>query len=99
MKEIASVTPSWAGLTYDGLRRHNFGLQYPVLTPDSDGTAFLFEDKFPTPDGRALFVPVEFLPPNELPDAEVSLRDGHRPADVPLAHRHHDPPLDGPGLS
>jgi len=70
MKEIASVTPSWAGLTYEGLRRHNFGLQYPVLTPDSDGTAFLFEDGFPTPDGRALFVPVEFLPPNELPDDE-----------------------------
>ena len=59
-----------AGLTYDGLRRHNFGLQYPVPTPDSDGTAFLFDDEFPTPDGRALFVPVEFLPPSELPDAE-----------------------------
>jgi len=70
MKEIASVTPSWRGVSYDGLRRHNFGLQYPVLTPDSHGTAFLFEDKFPTPDGRALFVPVEFLPPNELPDDE-----------------------------
>ncbi len=70
MVEIASVTPSWRGLTYDGLRRHNFGLQYPVPTPDSDGTAFLFEDSFPTPDGRALFVPVEFLPPDELPDAK-----------------------------
>jgi formate dehydrogenase major subunit len=70
MQEIASVTPSWRGVTYDGLRRHNFGIQYPVPTPESDGTAFLFDDRFPTPDGRALFVPVEFLPPNELPDAE-----------------------------
>jgi len=70
MREIASVTPSWKGVTYDGIRRHNFGIQYPVPTPDSDGTPFLFGDRFPTPDGRALFVPVEFLPPNELPDAE-----------------------------
>jgi len=70
MEEIASVTPSWKGVTYDGLRRHNFGIQYPVPTPDSDGTPFLFGDRFPTPDGRALFVPVEFLPPSELPDAE-----------------------------
>jgi len=70
MREIASVTPSWRGVTYDGIRRHNFGIQYPVPTPESDGTSFLFGDRFPTPDGRALFVPVEYLPPNELPDAE-----------------------------
>ena len=70
MKEIASVTPSWCGLTYPGLRAANHGLQYPVLTPDSKGTAFLFDDRFPTDDGRATLVPVEYLPPNELPDAE-----------------------------
>ena len=45
-------------------------LQYPVLTPDSEGTPFLFADRFPTPDGRARFVPVEFLPPDELPSDE-----------------------------
>ena len=68
MEEIASVTPSWAGVTYPALR--GAGLQYPVPEPGHPGTAFLFADRFPTRDGRALMVPVEYLPPNELPDAE-----------------------------
>jgi predicted molibdopterin-dependent oxidoreductase YjgC len=68
MKEIAKVTPSWRGVTYKGLK--GGGLQYPVLTPDSKGTAFLFDESFPTADGRALFVPVEYAAPEELPDEE-----------------------------
>ena len=68
MREIASVTPSWRGVTYEGLRGP--GLQYPVLTPDSKGTSFLFSESFPTADGRALFVPVEYVAPEELPNAE-----------------------------
>lgn len=69
MTEIASVTPSWRGLSYAKLRREG-ALQYPVPTPDSPGTPFLFAERFPTADGRALMVPVEFLPPAELPDAD-----------------------------
>jgi formate dehydrogenase major subunit len=68
MREIASVTPSWRGLTYQKLK--GAGLQYPVLTPESKGTAFLFSESFPTADGRALFVPVEYVAPEELPNAE-----------------------------
>jgi formate dehydrogenase major subunit len=68
MREIASVTPSWRGVTYPGLK--GSGLQYPVLTQDSKGAAFLFADAFPTADGRALFVPVEYVAPEELPDDE-----------------------------
>ncbi len=68
MREIATVTPSWRGVTYDGLR--TAGLQYPVPTAGHPGTPFLFADRFPTADGRARFVPVEYLPPSELPDAE-----------------------------
>ncbi len=69
MREIASVTPSWRGVSYEMLERRR-SIQYPVPTPDSDGTPFLFEKRFPTPDGRARFVPVEFLPPNEMPSDE-----------------------------
>ena len=68
MREIASVTPSWAGVTYD--RLEGAGLQYPVPTPDHPGTAFLFDRAFPTADGRARFVPVEYTNPVELPDDE-----------------------------
>jgi predicted molibdopterin-dependent oxidoreductase YjgC len=68
MAEIASVTPSWRGVTYPGLR--DAGLQYPVPEAGHPGTAFLFAERFPTGDGRGRFVPVEYLPPSELPDAE-----------------------------
>ncbi len=66
MREIAAVTPSWAGVTYD--RLEGAGLQYPVPTADHPGTAFLFDHAFPTSDGRATFVPVEYTDPVELPD-------------------------------
>src|SRR5260370_32336639 len=42
----------------------------PARTADSPGTAFLFDTRFPTADGKALFVPVEYAPPVELPDAD-----------------------------
>jgi formate dehydrogenase major subunit len=69
MAEIARVTPSWRGVSYEMLERRR-SIQYPVPTPDSEGTPFLFQDGFPTPDGRARFIPVEFLPPDELPSEE-----------------------------
>jgi formate dehydrogenase major subunit len=68
MREIAAITPSWAGVTYQ--RLDPAGLQYPVPDAASPGTAFLFEDRFPTADGRGTMVPVEYLPPAELPDAD-----------------------------
>jgi formate dehydrogenase major subunit len=68
MEEIARVTPSWRGVTYERLA--GAGLQYPVPTADSPGTAFLFDDQFPTADGHGVFVPVEYAPPVELPDDE-----------------------------
>ena len=69
MREIASVTPSWRGVSYEMLERRR-SIQYPVPTPDSTGTPFLFQDGFPTKDGKARFVPVEFLKPDELPSDE-----------------------------
>jgi len=66
MVEIVGVTPSWRGVTYD--RLEGAGLQYPVPTAESPGTAFLFDNRFPTADGKAIFVPVEYAPPVELPD-------------------------------
>ena len=66
--EIVKVTPHWAGVTYERLA--GAGLQYPVPTKDHPGTAFLFDESFPTANGRGLFVPIEYGPPVELPDDE-----------------------------
>lgn len=68
MEEIRRLAPAWAGVTYERLR--GGGLQYPVPTGDHPGTAFLFADRFPTEDGRAVFHPVEYAAPSELPDDE-----------------------------
>ncbi len=67
MDEIAATTPVWAGVNYERLRKVR-ALQYPVPDVTHPGTPYLFGDGFPTPDGRAKFVPVEYLPPSELPD-------------------------------
>ena len=69
-EEIARVTPSWRGVSYARLRTHTGGLQYPVLDATHEGMDFLFEDRFPTADGRALLVAVEYLPAAELPDEQ-----------------------------
>jgi predicted molibdopterin-dependent oxidoreductase YjgC len=69
MDEIAALTPSWRGVSHQRLEESG-GLQYPVPDASHPGTDYLFGDRFPTADGRALFVPVEFLPPAELPDEE-----------------------------
>jgi predicted molibdopterin-dependent oxidoreductase YjgC len=69
MDEIARLAPAWAGISYDRLDGTG-GLQYPVPTSDHPGTAFLFDDRFPTADGKATFNAVDYAPPAELPDTE-----------------------------
>src|SRR5213075_2678204 len=68
MREIASLTPSWAGVTYD--RLEGAGLQYPVPSSNHPGTSFLFDKSFPTADGLVKFVAVQYTDPVELPDEE-----------------------------
>jgi len=65
-QEIAALTPSYAGLSYERLARG--GILWPATTPDDPGTSVLFTESFPS--GRGKFVPVEFTPAKELPDAE-----------------------------
>ena len=68
MEEIRLVAPSWAGITH--ARLDGAGLQYPVDDAQHPGTAFLFGDRFPTADGKAVFHATEYAPHGELPDEE-----------------------------
>ncbi len=68
MDEIARVAPAWAGIAHD--RLGGGGLQYPVPDRSHPGTAFLFDDRFPTRDGKATFHAITYAPAGELPDAE-----------------------------
>jgi formate dehydrogenase major subunit len=65
-EEVAKVTPSYAGITYKRLEKE--GLQWPCPTTDHKGTKYLHKDRFSR--GLGLFTPIEFIPPNELPDKE-----------------------------
>ncbi len=65
MAEIASVTPSYGGITYERLDNGEV-LSWPCLDKDHSGTPFLYENGFAR--GRGLFSAVDYRPPAELPD-------------------------------
>jgi formate dehydrogenase major subunit len=71
MKEVAALTPIFAGVTYERLEGYN-SLQWPVAEDGTD-TPLLFKDKFPFPDGKAKFHPVEWVEPCEEVSSEYSL--------------------------
>lgn len=64
MDEAASLTPIFAGVSYERLEGYN-SLQWPV---DADGTdtPLLFEKEFPLPEGKAKLYSVEWTKPKEF---------------------------------
>ena len=71
MAEIASLTPSYGGISYD--RLEGDGLQWPCPTADHPGTPFLYGERFNRPNGKARFVPLEYKASAEVPDDEYPL--------------------------
>ena len=71
MAEIASVTPSYRGISYR--RLEDEGLQWPCLDEGHPGTSILHGEKFATASGKGKLVPVKYTPSAELPDSEYPL--------------------------
>ncbi len=71
MKEIASLVPSWAGVTYE--RLEDGGLCWPCTSEEHPGTPILYTEGFLREGGRAQFTPVVYGPPQEMPDEEYPL--------------------------
>ncbi len=69
MDEIASLTPSYGGISYS--RLEDGGLQWPCPTPEHPGTPILHTQQFTRGKGR--FMPLEYKPSAELPDDEYPL--------------------------
>ena len=69
-KEIAALTPSYAGIGYRRLEEEG-GLQWPCPDSGHPGTPFLHQDKFSR--GKGLFTPVEYRPSAEEPDEQYPL--------------------------
>ncbi|MBQ6575521.1 MAG: formate dehydrogenase subunit alpha [Lachnospiraceae bacterium] len=70
MDEIASVTPSFAGISHERLDNGE-SLQWPCKDKDSKGTAIMHANG--PVRGRALLYPAEFKPSQELPDDDYPL--------------------------
>jgi len=68
-EEFAGLTSSYATLRYSNLGLT--GKLWPNPDPENeDGPVVLFSDGFPTPNGKAKFVPADWLAAQELPDDE-----------------------------
>jgi len=67
--EIASLTPSYGGITYGRLARGP--LQWPCPDAEHPGTPYLHKGRFAR--GLGKFHAVEFIPPKELPDERFPL--------------------------
>jgi predicted molibdopterin-dependent oxidoreductase YjgC len=68
-QELASLTPQYAGITYE--RIDETGLQWPCPTEDHPGTPFLHGNQFSR--GKGKFSALEYKPPAETPDEEYPL--------------------------
>ena len=64
--EIAKLTGSYAGMTYERLAAG--GLQWPCPTTDHPGTVFLHKDRFSR--GKGLFTAIDYKPPAEVTDKD-----------------------------
>ncbi len=69
MQEIAALTPSYAGISYERLEKGS--LQWPCPSADHPGTPILHQGGFMR--GKGKFHPVEYRPPAEMPDEEYPL--------------------------
>ncbi len=74
MDEIASVTPSFGGISHARLDSEEVGgkgLQWPCPTKDHPGTPIMHVGKFTR--GLGWFYPAEYVPAAELPDEEYPI--------------------------
>lgn len=68
-KELAGVTPSYAGISY--ARIADEGLHWPCPTPEHPGTPILHREQFTR--GKGLFHAIDWIPPAEVVDAQYPL--------------------------
>jgi formate dehydrogenase major subunit len=68
-EEIRKAVPSMGGMTWERLEREQ-SLTYPLREEGAPGEEVIFRQAFPTDDSLGRFVPAEYRPADELPDAE-----------------------------
>ncbi len=69
MEEIGTVTPSYAGISYDRIEVE--GIHWPCPSSDHPGTPILHTQQFTR--GKGLFHSIEYIPPAEQTDGDYPL--------------------------
>ena len=69
MEEIATVTPSYGGITYDRISYE--GIHWPAPTAEHPGTPVLHRGQFTK--GKGTFHAIDYIPPAESADAEYPM--------------------------
>jgi formate dehydrogenase major subunit len=70
-REIAALTPLFAGVTYERLENYQ-SLHWPVAADGTD-EPLLYTKKFPFPDGKARLYPLTLTHPTDPPNQEFDL--------------------------
>ncbi|MCW3012930.1 MAG: formate dehydrogenase, alpha subunit [Solirubrobacterales bacterium] len=70
MREIADLTPHFAGVTYERIGRR--GLQWPVAQDGTD-SPILYGERFHLPGGRGRFAALPYKEPGDAADEEFPL--------------------------
>jgi formate dehydrogenase major subunit len=68
-EEMRRAMPSIADITWERLEAES-SVTYPCTQEGDPGEPVVFIDRFPTPTGKARFVPADIIPAAERPDAE-----------------------------
>jgi formate dehydrogenase major subunit len=70
--EMRRTMPSIGGITWERLDAEH-SVTYPCEKEGDPGVPVVFTETFPTPTGKARFVPADIIPADERPDAEYPL--------------------------
>ena len=71
-EEMRKAMPSIAGITWERLEKE-YSVTYPCEKEGDPGQSVVFDDHFPTADGRARFVPADIIPAAERPDRDYPM--------------------------
>ncbi len=70
--EMRGAMPSITGITWDRLNRDS-SVTYPCADENDPGQSVVFEESFPTANGKARLVAAKSIPADEQPDEEYPL--------------------------
>src|ERR1700733_4394528 len=70
--EMRRTMPSIGGITWERLKAEG-SVTYPCEKEGDPGDSVVFTESFPTPTGRARFVPADIIPADERPDTEFPM--------------------------